>query len=336
MTEFKVDTIQLRECADQIQHIYWDMDRVRQTLDIMQGKFDLQIQAGPLLMLGITDCKHAIGNQSRDLRKLYNGLEAIASLYKDCEKELKKPSTGETVLEKLRDGLDDVVDFVAKCNSPLTLIAAMWNIVTGDEGEVVSGAKGLLSGSASLLKNISTITSDSKTEWWKVLLNHTPTESATFSELLKKSVGDYFPAADANFATQATAIAKWAGVVLSFLGSGIDNYDEFEGDLTNGRFWAETGVEGVLGVVELMLITAGVGAVMSGPPGWAVAGVGTCVALVADYGSEQLFGKDLTELLSDAILDTAEWYIDEQQYQIERGLIAAGEGDWLTVLEAMT
>ena len=298
MAGFKVDTIQMKQCADQIQSIQWDLQNVQATLGLIQLNNILQLRAGPVLMTRITDCLIAVGNQSNNLGKLHNGLEAIAELYKKCEGDLKSPKTAEEARKDDNSDLwEDVLKFFGKLNAPLGIGTAIINLLSGDAGQFVSGLDGLLDSGADLIKSICKISDDADAVWWKEIFGFAATEKKTFSELLEETVDDFFPGSNAGVAGTSKAVAKWAGVVLSFVGSGIDNYGEFEGDLSNGRFWTETITEGAIDVGIGIAVAAGVGALLGGAPAIVVAGVGAGVCIAADWACEQIFGKDVAELI---------------------------------------
>lgn len=111
----------------------------------------------------------------------------------------------------------------------------------------------------------------------------------------------------AKNAANISAVAKWSGIVISGLLNLGENFEEFHGDFSNPRLYAETIGETAAGVGLDILVGAGV-ATLAGAfaPVWAVGVVSTGVILGANWISEQLTGEDLPELISDAVWDGVE------------------------------
>lgn len=101
---------------------------------------------------------------------------------------------------------------------------------------------------------------------------------------------------------------KWGGLALSAIGNGIDNYEEF-GTIKSGRFWAETVTETAVDVLIGAAATAGATALLGATaPAVVVGGIAAGVVWVADGITKAITHgeKGLTEVVSDAILDTGE------------------------------
>lgn len=108
----------------------------------------------------------------------------------------------------------------------------------------------------------------------------------------------------AKNASKISAVAQWAGVAITGLTNFASNVEEFQGDLSSPRLYAETAVETVVDVGTGLLIGAGVAAAAgAAAPVWAVGVVSTGIGMFADWGSKAITGKGLTELVSDTVLD---------------------------------
>lgn len=324
MTQFKVDTVQMRQIADEVQHIHWEMERIEARLDGMMLNHLLQFRGGARLATQISDCRIACGNQSSNLRNLYRGLESVTELYRDCEEGLTEPKDAETAKrEEVKDWWADLgkdaLGFFGKLNGPFGIAAGVAGLLTGD---YVGGAKSIFSGASTILGGIAKVQKSEETIcMWKELLGFNNTDKKSFMENLSSGMKKYFPDADDSNIAKGAAAAKWAGVALSFISSGISNYDEFEGDMSSGRYWAETITEGALDVGKGVLIGAAVATVLGGAPAIVVAGGTALVTWGIDAVSEAICGKKVTELVSDAILDAGERVIDN----IAAGAEAVGE-----------
>lgn len=128
----------------------------------------------------------------------------------------------------------------------------------------------------------------------------------------------------AKSANNIGAIAKWGGVALTGISKFIGNYEEFDGNLKSGRFWAETAGETAVSVGTGILATAAVATILPATaPAWVVGAVGTGVVLVGKKVIECIPGvDDAADFLSDKVLDFAEGAADAAK----KGVKAIGDG----------
>lgn len=103
---------------------------------------------------------------------------------------------------------------------------------------------------------------------------------------------------------------KAAGWALSLIANGFSNAEECQsGEITGGRAVAETISETLIdigkGAALTVGIAAGLAAIGVSAPAVVVAGAGVVISAGADFVCEKITGKPVTELVSDAILDTA-------------------------------
>ena len=141
----------------------------------------------------------------------------------------------------------------------------------------------------------------------------------TFVGLMKSEADSYMFKSANNVGENIKVGAKWAGVAVSAVTNGIDNYEE-HGGMDNGRFWAETVTETVVDVAVGAAATAAVGAAavalgISAPAvavGAVAAGAVWAVDSLTKWATKEITGeeKGLTELVSDTVLDAGEAIID--------------------------
>ena len=93
MAEFVVNTNILRSEADSIQSVQREMNSITARLMGIQISSFLRSSSTVLLNQRITDCRNAVSNQASNLQKLSNGLDSIALLYDQVEKNLSEPKT---------------------------------------------------------------------------------------------------------------------------------------------------------------------------------------------------------------------------------------------------
>ena len=111
----------------------------------------------------------------------------------------------------------------------------------------------------------------------------------------------------AKNAHNVSAVAKWSGIAISGMLNLVDNMEEYEYDLSNPRIYAETVGETAADFALGLFVGAGV-ATLAGAaaPVWAVGVVGAGVTMGLNWVSEQLTGKDVSELVSDTALYVVE------------------------------
>lgn len=114
-----------------------------------------------------------------------------------------------------------------------------------------------------------------------------------------------------EFKTPGGAVKQVGGIILSGVTNAFSNYEEYQrGDISAERAVAETVVETAVDWGKDLLIgaavTAGLAATGIAAPALAVGAATVAVSAGIDWVCEKVCGKKATELVSDAILDTAE------------------------------
>lgn len=156
-------------------------------------------------------------------------------------------------------------------------------------------------------------------KWWKALTGLVPDEFLT--SISKSNLSWTQRAAHGwdkgikgtlrEFKNLPGGIKQVGGIILSLVGNGVSNYKEWQtGAISTGRAWAETITETAVDWGKDLLIAAGVTAAFAAAgfaaPVLAVGAATVAVSVAADWVCEKITGKGVTELVSDAILDTAE------------------------------
>lgn len=126
-----------------------------------------------------------------------------------------------------------------------------------------------------------------------------------------------------GFKTAGGLVKEVGGIVLDAIGNGFENMEEYKsGEISKERAIAETVMETAVDWGKDLALAATVGAAVGSivPGPGTVVGVASGVAVVlvsnaADAVCEWITGKDVTELVSDAILDAEEKRIDFLQEQ---------------------
>ena len=190
---------------------------------------------------------------------------------------------------------------------------SIYKAVTGDYGDAMSclsGGFGVASGildivddldKKNLTQSIFGLADSIKVkDWWK---NIKTSFKDTFTGLFDTTKG------------ALNCVAEWARTVCDFVSTGFDNYEEY-GEIS-GRMVAETVSEVAVGAAVdfgfkaaatgiAVGVAAGAGAILGAPvaiPG-IVVGIGAFVLKgAADWVCEKFTGKNVTEYISDTILD---------------------------------
>ena len=315
MAEFKVDTERLRGQAEALESLRSSLNDVALKLSGMQLGSILQIKASTALFGKITDCKWAAIHQSGDIGQLARGLDNVADTYDNVEKNLLEPKTEAQAKSEAKAEESDWIQNLVKIFGGSSAIASFFAAyyysqrgITGTLGDksVVDMLKCLVKGAGTVGK--CALNGDSKAEWAQSLLGLKKAgdgmDATGISDFLQKEIGNYDFSGAEKLGDKIKVGAKWAGAALTIAGSAVSNYDEFNGDLSNARFWEETALESGLDIAKGIAVTAAVSACFAGAPVVVVAAIGTGVTVAVDWVSKQVFnGRGVTEVVSDAILD---------------------------------
>lgn len=318
MADYKVDTDRLRSQADALEALRGSLNGVALKLSGMQLGSVLQIKASTKLIGRVADCKWAAIRQSGDLGQLARGLDTIADTYDNTEKNLSEPKTKEQAAEKEDTGFEWpewVIKIIGKA-SPIAGVVPL----------LYYGGKGMNGDGASILKALKQLTSAvgdvgklaidgvGKAEWARKLLGiESVTKGVTdnsFASFFQKELNKYSFSAQETTGGVFKVATKWAGVLLSAGTNAFSNYNEFNGDISNVRFWEETVAETGVDIVKGAFIGAAVGmaaaAIGATAPAWGpiVAATSVAASLGLDAVVKEATGKTATECISDAILDT--------------------------------
>lgn len=315
MAEFKVDTAQLRAQAEEIRSLQSGINEVAVKLSGMQLGSVIQIKASTALMGKVTKCKWAAVSNAYDLGRLATGLDNAAELYDNTEKKLSEPTTMEEAQKKEQQdsaGFDwkNLAKIFGDMSPIANLVTAVAYGVDAKNGGGASSAISLLKSVVKAAGSIGKVAKDGTEVGWASELLGLKAANAgmgetSFKAFLDKGFGDYKISGSNTIGSNIKAVAKWAGVALTLAGNAVSNYDEFGGDLSNGRFWEETVVETGIDIVKGIAISAAISACIGAAPAAAVAVLAGGVAVAADWVCEKVTKKKVTELVSDTAIDIA-------------------------------
>jgi uncharacterized protein YukE len=220
------------------------------------------------------------------------------------------------------------------------IISAIRKIIEGatsdtvDVGGIAKGSKSLISGIYNMYKNVGKLEKLSRMNPGQAV----KTGFKRFFGLDKAFTGSLLPSTAKGFGTRfynnfqkqwskglegyttkgAKGVLAWAGVAVSAVANGFQNYDEAKsGDISAGRAVAETITETAVDVGTGLLVGAAVSAgiaaagFVSAPAiavGAATAGVMVGLDAVCKWATKSITGeeKGFTETVSDFVLDTGE------------------------------
>lgn len=193
----------------------------------------------------------------------------------------------------------------------------------GTAGSIISATFGIAYQPESIGKNIAKLVGTGAKMAGKIadgkpidLLGISTVDAIGFSENLAKELDGYIinnsynsknMSVAAKNASNISAVAKWSGVAISGMVNFLDNFEEYNADLSNPRLYTETIGETVVDLTLGAFVGAGVAAMAGATaPVWAVGVVSTGAVMAINWVSEEVTGKNVAELVSDTVLDTVE------------------------------
>lgn len=310
-------------CCRELREQKSQLDAYRNNLIRIRRRLPLAIRVSSNVEENLGNLVDRLGKISDRYNKLTGGLEEALSLYRRTENELLGRTESAEASEQTGAQTDGGPSFnwfkLFKGAGILGgITSTIADIVSGDGPwylDVLKGGKQMLG----TVKDVAEVVAG-ETRWWEALLGlgnkakDIPSDGNLLSELFGKELGKY--ASDGSVTKNLGAIAKWGSVVVTGITAGISNYQEYNnGDITAERAVEETVMETAVDVgLDLALtvgITAALTAAVGAAPAVLVAGGVYLTKLGLDALSEHFFQKDVTELVSDFVLDVGEWIADK-------------------------
>lgn len=115
-------------------------------------------------------------------------------------------------------------------------------------------------------------------------------------------------------AATGKVVTKWLGAALTVAERFKKNYEEFQGDLSNKRFWQETVTESVIEIGKDILIGAAVVAVI-GSGGWTAVLATALISTGVDIATNAIAKNDdgFAENISDALINADEKWNEKKK-----------------------
>lgn len=327
MADYKVNTAQLAVCAGDIRSVRTQMNSVAVLLSGLQLGSVLRIKASTALLGRVTDCKWAVINQADNLSDLANAMDAIAQIYERCEKNLMDPKTqaqadaqAAAEAERVRQSwLDDAAEgawnfsgwaigLLGEGCPAMRIVSMLFNFADGDGEGVAKGFQDLLNGFGEVVGAVGDVNNGGVSANWVDNLFGLNTRNANgWGNAWDDFLDSMNLSNKTTTAGKISSACKWAGYAMSFVVSGVENYEEFGGDM-GARFWGETVTEGI---VDIGLgIAAGVAAAAILPASAPAIVVGAAAAGVVWLADEVL---NVDEIAADFVCDVAEGAVEVVQ-----------------------
>lgn len=321
MAKISIEPERARTAITQEEALEKTLRALGQNVDSIRNGLRYKIAGREAIAARLREAAEQLYKEADSTRNARNGLEQIINLYVQTEKaNLDRVAAEKTSIQQgagaggastaptAEDGRYKYVD--PKWSKLWSLIgpaAVIPNILMTDKhwpsvtNEVVK----------TLGKIAKTVLDSPRAEWAKKLFGfNIVTEASSFLE----NLGDF------------STLGKGLGTVVdwgtSIVDSFLKNVKEFGNDSwTTGRFWAESGIEAGIKIVEkagfATLIGTGLIAAFGSAPAVVIGGVTTLTTLLVDWGLDNLVswatnGSETSwiEFVSDGICNAGEWLKD--------------------------
>lgn len=346
MSDFAVSWSQLYNDSEKMENLSDYLQRTKEKVSSVQSGLFSCISPGCRydLQKRLNGIMESLSRESSYSRTFGNSLEKIVRRYLNAEQNICENAgvdfTGQQLLDRMSDSdLEDWSDDIWKL---------VWKVFgnIGIVGTLISGAgtfwsdglnaKNIISGLKDVVKIGGSVAEElykDRPDWSKALFGDwkiggaissladkgysVASKSDIFLSSLKAEGARYSFTSAETVGEKIKVGTKWAGVALSAIGNAFGNYDEFNGDLSNARFWEETVMETAVDIGIGALATAGATVVLgASAPAVAVGVAAVGVVWLADCGvkwlTKTVSGEErgLTEVISDTILDKGEAVAD--------------------------
>lgn len=322
MATFDVKTDQLRLYAFDEKYISLQLRTLDTQANICRSQLSTSVSAANYkVKKNLSELSKQLNRQIKVIDQMAEVLNGAASLYNATERgirgthvSIREPEKAKDIKESVSwmDAVEGVVGAtVGAMGSGGKGIKIGWDALNG-KAKVTDVIKWLVSSTGAVMAELSKDTPEWLNAIWKI--SGTTYESG--QDFLTSKLKAFFPDLDKtgikSVWNKGAVVAQWLGVVVEGAINFGGNLDEFgDNAMLNPRFWGENIIETAFDVGKSIAIGTGIVAVAAAAgvsaPAWAIAlGTGLIIG-VADTASKALVGKDLTEAVTDGILDTVEW-----------------------------
>lgn len=303
------------------------LNKLSQEVDNVRGAVRYKIAGQQNIVQCLREAAEQISKESQSIQSMRSGLEQITARYEQTELEnVGRLSAVQTSIQQARNSQSALAAEIEGSFEPQEF--DWWDLIiqelangVGPAGFIFTGGKELAEGNwgSAINELLSSIGEAAKTmidkpraEWAGELFGLTKITKENLPTFWGE-MGDV-----SSFGNVVGTVANWG---TALFGSLLDNLEEFGDDSWGGRFWAETGVETVIKVVEDAAITAGVAAVavaaFGAAPAVAVGAAAVGVTMLVDWGLDNFVSwatngsqTSWVEGLTDLVCDTGEKIID--------------------------
>ncbi len=310
----------LNEIAGELEHMYSCMEEIIKTNAIQMNSY--------------TQLKRKLGNYqqnvlmlSRNVFSVGDGLRNVLNEYEKseqmiCDPVSSKGTSGNTNRIPKDKDWSTLWDLVGTAGVVGQTISMIGKVLTGNKSlsavwaEFVLDAWDMGWGIEDVVK---TCIKEPDAKWYKEIfgmgkgaLGKIAKANLSWSQKASHGFNSVWKNTMREFKTTAGCAKQVGGIVFSGVVNAIDNWKEYkENGISIGRMAAETVTETAVDWGKDMLIAAGVTAAFAAAgiaaPAVAVGVATVAISAAADWVCKEVFGKKLTETVSDAVLDGAAW-----------------------------
>ena len=311
MSTFEVKTKKLKYHAEDEKKIQKKLLSFQQEITSCQQKLGkvLEVSSEKQVQQKLKSINDSIGKEAKLIGQMSEVLTAIANIYMSTEKGIEGtkidikdplPTTdvgGNLFFETWKDILNGTIGEFGPIGSAENMFE---NIKDGNfkPEDLISLILKVTSAGAACVEN---------PHWVKNILGISDETYESISDFLNKEMSGYFfdRAKDGSqaVADKVKVFTKWGSVVLTGFLSFLSNQDEFKdkGGMKNERFWKETILETGIDLLKGVGLSAGLAAL--GVSSWPALVIVGLVSVGGDSISNLFFHKDLTEVISDGLID---------------------------------
>lgn len=319
MAEYKVSAKTAKSCMNAWTEIIGNLDELQQEAINVRQNLSFRIKSREQIDEDLMKIINNIGEHENDVKQLHNTVLKSIDLYTKTENDIISKYEGIEGLKannnqnnlssdnSLVSWINSILDLISEYGFIGILVHTLFGVNTSNKLDILGSIfKTLETGARAMAKII-----DGAKNPIKYLFGYSdPQKVDSFKDAFIKQFDDYYKIGGNSTVSKTLnglgVFTKWASGIITVGTNVYENYEEFNGDLDNPRFYGEIIIESAVDILAPIVTTAFIAGLV-GVTGGTAALAAPFIVWGIDKIFESLTEDDLAENISDIIFDTGEY-----------------------------